>query len=86
MIVYFGSISDPSNISFLVLHHWKYSWFHSIIKEWVLFNQIDNVEFNISIFRYIFDTEKKPLIITFSIDIILKYQIILIELTLVYSV
>ena len=51
----------------------------------MLFAQIDYVEFECHIFRGIFDTEEKPLVVASGIDVILEDEVIFIIFSLVDS-
>ena len=71
-IMHFHSFSDPSYIPFFISRFRENTRFHPILKQRVFLSEVHDIKFKSHIFRDIFNSKKKPLIISFCVDIILK--------------
>ncbi len=71
LITNFRPLTDPSNSSLFKSHHWKHGRPHSSLKQRMFFCHIYKIDLNSCTLGHITNTKKKPLIISFGIDIIL---------------
>lgn len=75
LIVDFVAISDPTYPILIVLL-WKGQWLEAIAEQWLLLDQIDDIELDSLVLLCIGNLEVEPLIMSSCIDIIMQYQVI----------
>lgn len=83
---YLSSVSDPADIPLFELHHGEDRRLHSVVEEGVPFGHIDDVELDGCSTRDVFDAKEKPLVVSSSIDIVLKNQVVLVVLALIHAI
>ena len=84
-VVDFHAFSNPAHFPLLESAQRKSIWLHSFIEKGMLLAEVDDIKFEGHVFGSIFYTKVKPLVVAFSIDIVLKNQIVLIILSLIDS-
>lgn len=78
-----SSSSCPSLFVLLMIFNWENSYFHSLTIEILFFNHVEYMHSNLS-FLFIFHSKEKPLIISMSISIIFKQNVVISRLGILF--
>lgn len=80
MVQYFLTISDPSQPVPTIIPLGENQRLYPIAKHRLIFYEIHDIETNFIMLLIIVDFKVEPLVMSFCIDIVLKYQVIILYL------
>lgn len=72
----FFPTTSPTNSMLWKVFFWENKGLNPVRKHWLIFNKINNIEPDFMMFFQTMNFEVEPLVMTFCVDIILKNQIV----------